>query len=98
MTGEILDFLSGLQDACRRGRRTKVKDSSFEAGLEIKANRWGCFTTKHFKEIRGTGRLAYFHCKNGYVQPTRKGLHAVWDWHENYFALAILDRMGHAGG
>jgi hypothetical protein len=94
MTDEALDFLSGLQDACRRGRRTKVKELSFEAWLEIKANRWAIFSTADDREIRGTSRLAYFRCKDGYVQPSRKGLHAVWDEHENRHALAVLDRLG----
>jgi hypothetical protein len=98
MTDEVLDFLSGLQDGCRRGRRMKVKELSFEAWLEIKANRWAAFTTKERKEIRGTSRLAYIRCKESYVQPTRKGLYAVSDEHENRFALALLDRMGQAGG
>ena len=80
--------------ACRRGHRTKDKELSFEAWLEIKANRWAAFTTEECTEIRGTGRRAYFRCKDGYVQPTRKGLHAVWDEHENRVALAVLDRMG----
>jgi hypothetical protein len=83
---------------CRRGRRTKVKELSFEAWLEIKANPWTAFTTKECKEIRGTSRLAYFRCKDGYVQPTRKGFHAIWDEHENRFALNVLDCMGQAGG
>jgi hypothetical protein len=75
MTDEVLDFLSGLQEACRRGRGTKVEELSFEAWLEIKANRWAAFTTKNFTEIRGTSRLAHVRCKDGYVQPTRSGLH-----------------------
>lgn len=97
MTDEVLDFLSGLQDGCRRGLRMKVKELSFEAWLEIKANRWAAFTTKERKEIRGTSLLAYVRCQDGYVQPTRKGLHAVWDEHQNRLALAILDRMGQVG-
>jgi hypothetical protein len=98
MTNEVLDFLSDLQDARRCGRRKKVKDLSFEAWLEIKTNRWAIFTTNERKEIRGTSRLAYFRCKDGYVQPTRKGLHAVWDEHENRYALAVLERMSVVSG
>src|SRR5690242_19035681 len=96
MTDEVLHFLSGLQAATRRGRRTKVKDLSFEAWLAIKTNRWAIFTTKERREIRGTNGLAYVRCKDGYVQPARKGLDAVWDEYDNREALAILDRMGQA--
>jgi hypothetical protein len=110
MTEEVFDFLHFLQSARRQGRRTKVKkvtavrggrlmtlpELSFEAWLEIKANRWASFSTKGFTEIRGTRRSAYARCMDGYVYLTRKGVHAVWDWLENDAALAILDRMGTA--
>jgi hypothetical protein len=98
MTDEVLDFLSGLQEACRRGWRTKVKEVSFEAWLEIKSNRWATFTTKGGRQLRGTNWFAYHRCKAGYVLLTRKGLHAVWDWHENHFALAKLERMSAVSG
>jgi hypothetical protein len=97
MTDEVLDFLSGLQEACRRGQRTKVEELSFEAWLEIKSNRWAIFESEEGREIRGTHRLAYSRCMDGYVRPTRKGLHGVCDEHENRFALALLDRMGYGG-
>ena len=93
MTDEVLHFLSGLQEACRRGRGTKVEELSFEAWLEIKANRWASFWTKGRTEIRGTSRSAYARCMDGYVYLTRKGVHAVWDEHDNRHALAILGRM-----
>jgi hypothetical protein len=93
MTEEVFDFLRSLQEARRRGRRTKVKELSFEAWLEIKSNRWASFWTKERTEIRGTSRSAYPRCMDGYVYLTRKGVHAVWDWLENYRALAILGRM-----
>jgi hypothetical protein len=41
---------------------------SFKAWLEIKANRWACFTTNERKEIRGTIRLTYSRCKDDFVQ------------------------------
>ena len=49
----LLPFSVVLRDyTCRRERRTKVKELSFEAWVEIKANRWTAFTTKECKEIR----------------------------------------------
>jgi hypothetical protein len=112
MTEEVFDFLHSLQEARRQGRPTEVKnvtavrggrlitlpELSFEAWLEIKTKRWAGFTTKNLKEIRGTSRMAYSRCLDGYVYLYRKGVLAVWDWLENDTALAILDRMGTASG
>jgi hypothetical protein len=112
MTEAVFDFLHSLQAARREGRRTEVKnvtavcggqsitlpELSFEAWLEIKANRWASFSTKESREIRGTNGSAYARCMDGYVYLTRKGVYAVWDWLENYAALAVLERMSSASG